>query len=884
MTKPLKVREMKLCFVGDVVPNRAYHWDQSLKDYILSHHIRVCNLEGAFSVEQKPLFKAGKHLLLDSSFLSPFSACFNVAVLANNHAMDFETEGLKTTQSLCLENGMRTVGAGQNLFEAYTPLDFEKCRIIALAENEFGAAGKGAPGIAVVDDVNRILKLIQEGRRAGKIVIIVAHGGTELIPIPPPYLRERYRLWIECGAELVVGSHPHVVQGHEIYKGKHIFYSLGNFAFQSEHFSTYENTKWSILVSADIVSGEINIVPVQPNQNGYLTFGDGDTKTRAYLELCEMLNSPVYEAEYDRIAQNLYSEWYHRLHAKSPHDAAILLHYLRCDAHRNILQHALSRLLEQEFDPRQHAVPNGEGVDTPSHRLPKNNGQIVIRRNHLGQDSTSTFDRAEWHKQIQDLPSLNIVVGAGDTEFDSWISTDYQMLDITRSDHWERLFSPNSIDRILAEHVIEHIEASNLPAVLRNARNYLKPGGHFRVAVPDANHPSSYVRDLTKPGGLEPGADDHRVFLDINAMITLSVVAGFRLLPIEWFDSEGHFHHRDWQDSDGIVSRSSRYYKGRFNNPSEYKKLLESTTDNLQWQYETYNISYTSLIVDFVKDDQYDISPDSKALTNLLENYKHNAVHFRSKYCAQQNKSLFIEIAASLGLMFNDNMTSERHFLNRFIPYIDNPIVIDVGAHEGKYSSCVRDLNDSAVIHAMEPNPTTFQKLKIKADSFGIIAINAGCSDKEGEAALFDYPSEEGSGHASIHKAFFDEFHHRQVVPVKTHMTTIDSYINKNRIDKVALLKIDTEGHEYSVLKGATKSIEEGIIDCIQFEFNAIHVQSKTYFLDIVKLLPNFLFYRMLSDGLIPMGNYHSLTWELFQLQNIVALYENHPMRKILEI
>jgi hypothetical protein len=97
-------------------------------------------------------------------------------------------------------------------------------------------------------------------------------------------------------------------------------------------------------------------------------------------------------------------------------------------------------------------------------------------------------------------------------------------------------------------------------------------------------------------------------------------------------------------------------------------------------------------------------------------------------------------------------------------------------------------------------------------------------------------------------------------------------------------LKIDTEGHEYFVLKGALNSIRQGKVDCIQFEFNAIHVQSQTVLRNIVNLLPNFAFYRMLRDGLMPLGNYHALSWELFQLQNIVALQNDHPLRKSLEI
>ena len=659
--------------------------------------------------------------------------------------------------------------------------------------------------------------------------------------------------------------------------------SLGNFAFQADHFSEYEGTDWSIVVSANISTGEINILPVKVQPDGQIGFGDGDELTNAYTKRCEMLSSPEYQKHYNCIAQELYPKWYARVQANSAYDAALLLHYFRCDAHRHILQQALSDKIHEQtancgqFD--SNVVNNSSvyaTVNDKNSRLPCTNDQ--------SQRSSYADKRIALRHHMAAIRPLNVIVGSGNSAFDGWVSTDVNEFDITQPKHWESLFEQNSIDRLLAEHVFEHIDAQKLTTVLRNARQYLRPGGRFRIAVPDANHPSAYVRELTKPGGLEPGADDHRVFLNIEDMIKLSVVSGFRLMPVEWFDAVGCFHRRNWDDSYGVVSRSSRYNKGRFDDPSEYKKLIESTPDDLRWQYEKFGITYTSLFVDFIKDEQYDISPDVRGLKNVVAKYQQNTKRFRSKYCASGNLSLFLEIASSLGLMYTDDMASERHFLNRLIPYIEEPVILDVGAHQGKYSSCIKDINSTAVIHAFEPNPVTFKKLQKVSEAIGLYAVNAGCSDHEGEAELFDYPTDKGSGHASFHKAVFEEFHNRDVQPVKTRLVTIDNYIRAQNIDRVSLLKIDTEGHEYHVLKGASKSIAEGIIGCIQFEFNAIHVQTKTFLRDIVKILYNFSFYRLVADGLLPLGNYNALTWELFQLQNIVAIQSDHPLRKILEI
>lgn len=332
-----------ILFAGDTVPNVPFMLSESFKSFCDRHDLRVFNMEGSFSNSQKPLFKAGPHLLLNNKYIDPIAECFNIATLANNHSMDFGSEGLKTTIQICREKGIATVGAGMNLAEAFLPLDIGNCRIISIAENEFGAAQENKAGIATVDNPLKLYRSIKEGREAGKFVVVVAHGGTEVIPIPPPYLRERYKLWIEYGADLIIGNHPHVVQGHERHKGKSIFYSLGNFAFFNDSFKKYPNANWSISVSLNIANDQIRVIPVLPNINRTIDL----TLDRSYLEeferLSVMITSPDYKSIYEQIAAEKYSSWYSRLATKSPEDAALLLHYLRCDAHRNIVQNALSQ-------------------------------------------------------------------------------------------------------------------------------------------------------------------------------------------------------------------------------------------------------------------------------------------------------------------------------------------------------------------------------------------------------------------------------------------------------------------------------------------------------------------------------------------------------------
>ncbi len=361
----------KILFVGDSVPNCRFIFSDRFVTVCQSHQLRVFNLEGSFSILQKPICKAGPHLLLQEKFLEGFVDCFNLAVIANNHAMDYGLEGLEATRYVCRRNKIEVVGAGVNEDEAFSPFDRDGFRIIAVAENEFGAAGINTAGIASVENEKQIFDLIKNGKSHGKKVIVVVHGGSEVIPIPPPYVRERYKLWIEFGADLIIGNHPHVVQGHEIHKGKYIFYSLGNFAFENSSFIEYANSNWSLGVSFDVTKGTVDIIPIAVDDSNTIDI-TGDSVIKAELNrLNDLLKDDDYTDVYNSICSKLYPIWYSRLMATSKRDAALLLHYFRCDAHRNMIVTALDQIV------------NGNGTDLKSNRvsIAKNTLDSIIIEN-----------------------------------------------------------------------------------------------------------------------------------------------------------------------------------------------------------------------------------------------------------------------------------------------------------------------------------------------------------------------------------------------------------------------------------------------------------------------------------------------------------------------
>lgn len=169
---------------------------------------------------------------------------------------------------------------------------------------------------------------------------------------------------------------------------------------------------------------------------------------------------------------------------------------------------------------------------------------------------------------------LKIVLG-GTAPAPDWFGSDIGFFDATRAAAWEALVGrEEAVDRLLAEHVFEHIPPELIPAVLENAFRYLKPGGTIRIAVPDGHNPNpDYIRNV-EPGGIGPGADDHKQLFTIESLSAALEAAGFRVEPGEWFDSAGSFHEEPWSEDRGNIYRCKRHGTPDKSFPSSHLSLL----------------------------------------------------------------------------------------------------------------------------------------------------------------------------------------------------------------------------------------------------------------------------------------------------------------------
>lgn len=253
----------KLNFFGDV----AYSSGVVAFETNIGTHNHA-NLEGPILDPREPRessWKAGPALFqsgeaLESGPLSNFTYS-----LANNHSMDFGALGLSSTLKRLGPGNTAGASLDPEGARESIPVDLEgnTIEIFSLADNfSTGVYGKFA-GIATETPDDRWVEgKIRRSREAGRIPIISFHGGYEDYMVPSPVLVSKFRKWVDAGAELVVGHHSHLPAHFEVYKGKHIFYGLGNFIVEPEKWGRYHTYGLnSLMVSVEFESRDIRVRP-----------------------------------------------------------------------------------------------------------------------------------------------------------------------------------------------------------------------------------------------------------------------------------------------------------------------------------------------------------------------------------------------------------------------------------------------------------------------------------------------------------------------------------------------------------------------------------------------------------------------------------------------
>lgn len=374
---------LKLFACGDVVNFKAKEdfVDRKLIEIIKDSDIAICNFEAPIVHENmKPIKKAGPHVYQSKESIQYLKNIgFNFVSLANNHIYDYGQKGIEETVKELKKYDLEFIGGGTTFEEAYKTTIIEKNGIkiglLASCENEFGCLyeEQNRGGYAWLFHES-IEDNIRELKSKCDFVVMVAHAGVEDIEIPIKEWRDRYKRLCTVGVDVIIGHHPHVPQGYEKYKNSLIFYSLGNFYFDTVSFENKSDDSYSVVLEFEKNKSIKFEIVYHKKIAGKTCLVDKTDVSFDLNYLCDIL-SDGYLKRNDEISIKLFNEYYYSYYENAldviPKGSFLnkfkwiikkfffpnrgidsrnlmLLHNIRIDSHRFLVQRALGLISEKE--------------------------------------------------------------------------------------------------------------------------------------------------------------------------------------------------------------------------------------------------------------------------------------------------------------------------------------------------------------------------------------------------------------------------------------------------------------------------------------------------------------------------------------------------------
>jgi len=312
----------KILFSGDIslfktLPDNFI--DPELLNLFKKYNQVIGNFEFPFSKEKNPKFNFSYENYIASEKFIPVLRDLNLkgCNIANNHIYDWGIEGIETTKKILEKNNIEVFGAGKILTEARKPLIIEENEIrfglLGYCKKGLYSATINTPGASVIDlalileDVNKLKKEVDH-------VILNLHWGVELSDYPTSSDIELAHVFIDSGVSVIIGHHPHVIQGFEKYNNGLIFYSLGSFIYDPWGERVFVKKKLkerteSILVEITFSKGKIegfDVIPVKVTPEKTIRLMNDREKEKCFSRLSE-LNSNLYDKQifYSEAANNL---------------------------------------------------------------------------------------------------------------------------------------------------------------------------------------------------------------------------------------------------------------------------------------------------------------------------------------------------------------------------------------------------------------------------------------------------------------------------------------------------------------------------------------------------------------------------------------------------
>lgn len=376
----MKGEVVKVLITGDFCPvnrveklalkNDYASVTDDFKDVLSGNDLIITDLECPLTGSVVTRKKTGPHQKAHPKCIKILShAGIGLAAMANNHIMDYGSQGVSETIRLCEANNIAIVGVGKSATEAAKPhiLNTKGRRIAFLnfADDEFISSPDGKFICNPLDSVKAFYD-IKSAKEGNDYVVVIVHGGNEFYEFPSPRTKKLYRFMIDLGADVVVSHHTHALSGFEIYKSKPVFYGLGNFIYD---WPGKHNTGWNkgivvrFLFSEDI---DFELIPLKQgnekpgvfrldkeeaaefeNQIRYLNSVIVDDskleeKFRDYISSVTPMYDAYIEPYFGRIISALRNRGFFP-RFMSRRKRMLLTNIIRCESHREVVLGMLER-------------------------------------------------------------------------------------------------------------------------------------------------------------------------------------------------------------------------------------------------------------------------------------------------------------------------------------------------------------------------------------------------------------------------------------------------------------------------------------------------------------------------------------------------------------
>lgn len=258
------------------------------------------NLEQAVSLRGNPENKQFTFRSSPEKLQGLVNAGFDAVSLANNHTLDYGEEALLDTLDYLTQYGLGYAGAGRNTEEAFSPYVAEvRGKTVAIISASrvlpyvSWYSGENKPGIASAYQSEPLQSYIRDAVSKYDHTIVYIHWNKELRDYPESYAPIMAKTFIDLGVDAVIGGHSHNLMGMEIYKGKPIYYSIGNFVFTSRE--NHKNSE-TMIVTVEL-DGEETRSKIQPAK---ILKGQPNLMGEAYdQQIINKLNSLSYNVYVD---------------------------------------------------------------------------------------------------------------------------------------------------------------------------------------------------------------------------------------------------------------------------------------------------------------------------------------------------------------------------------------------------------------------------------------------------------------------------------------------------------------------------------------------------------------------------------------------------------